>query len=170
MMANNADRETFQTYNDRMSGLHWVEPTSPEGGPDFIVYTSSPRRKTLPALPNTPPSVPRLPPQFSLPKTPPEVARQRVSFMPEQARLRPKGPSAIRKPTLGRDSAYYAGIPASKSKRNVTTEEREFGWAGSARHFRKSRVAPAHSQASIPPFGKSSAYVVFAIHTHLCNT
>lgn len=44
-----------------------------------------------------------------------------------------------------RDSAYYATIPWNRVQHSVTPEEVEFGWGGSARHFRQSRVTPKRS-------------------------
>lgn len=51
-----------------------------------------------------------------------------------------------------RTSLYYNEVLANRGRNNVSHEEAQFGWAGSARHFRQSRMwtstAPASSSSS----------------------
>lgn len=93
-----------------------------------------------------------------LPASPPAVGVRRVSFLPQDTKPQ-TSISAMRKGAMGRDSAYYASLAHNRSLRDVTAEEREFGWAGSARHFRKSRMNPIDTSISanvpaVPPFGE----------------
>lgn len=109
------------------------------------------------------PPIPRLPPmamRMQDPASPTSSIKTRISFHPNTAnnntsksRQKAKPNMAKQLPPILRDSAYYAAIPANRSHRTVSQQEQEFGWAGSARHFRKSRVAgPSKLNTSVTPF------------------
>jgi len=72
--------------------------------------------------------------QFPLPPPKISITNPSNDSSPELKQFKPT--------SAARDSAYYSGISKNRSRQKVTPVEAEFGWGGSARHFRKSRVTP----------------------------